>query len=137
MWRSHSSCKRVQIYRDKIVADAVDDAVRPSVIMRHDSDAVDKSIASEAVSALGAFLTRGLSSRQQVTCLLFLCRVCCQVSNPHATMIDYVSFWFETKYGLATVAQEAAAKLAGGVMFFRRSNNAYCDRVRLRRSPLS
>jgi hypothetical protein len=67
MWRSHSSNKRVQIYRDKIVADAVDDAVRPSVIMRHDSDAVDKSIASEAVRELGVFLTRGLSLRQQVT----------------------------------------------------------------------
>ena len=44
-------------------------------------------------------------------------------------MVDYVAFWFETKYGLAAVAQEAASRLAGGVLSFSRAKNLYCRRV--------
>jgi hypothetical protein len=48
-----------------------------------------------------------------------------QLSNPRANMVDYVTFWHEKQFGLATVAQEKAAKLAGGIMHFRH-DNAYC-----------
>ncbi len=55
--------------------------------------------------------------------------LCQQANNPRANMVDYVAFWFETKYGLAAVAQEAASRLAGGVLSFSRAKNLYCRRV--------
>jgi hypothetical protein len=46
-------------------------------------------------------------------------------------MLEYVSFWFETKYGLPAVAKDAASKLASIAMHFRKENQ-YCAWVSAR-----
>ena len=109
----------VQIYKDKIAADAVDDQVRTPLCVLHFSHLL-------RLACTDIDLARVCCHKRLCLPELSLCQ---QANNPRANMVDYVAFWFETKYGLAAVAQEAASRLAGGVLSFSRAKNLYCRRV--------
>lgn len=125
----------LQIYRDKIAADKVDDAVR------HRVGRWGRDISRLPAHLLGwVGLLRNLrlrsgrhpsespsSSITSLNASLLLL----QVNNPRADMLEYVSFWFETKYGLPAVAKDAASKLASIAMHFRKENQ-YCAWVSAR-----
>ena len=121
----------LQIYRDKIAADKVDDAVSHSV-GRWGRD-IRLPLAVRLLGWVGLLRNLRMGSgghdsdpfpSSSITSLNASLQLL-QVNNPRADMLEYVSFWFETKYGLPAVAKDAASKLASIAMHFRKENQ-YC-----------